>query len=403
MFPPEINSGLMYAGPGSGALTAAASAWHGLAENLTSTGSSVSSVASGLQGPWAGPSAEAMMSAVTPFVSWLHGTAAQATQMGAQATAAASAYETAHSAVVPPPAIAANRAQLMSLIATNFFGQNTPAIMATEHQYEGYWAQDGAAMDTYQAAQQNNMESLQKPTQPPQAANNNSATPAQATDPSNAIAQPLSSDGGSSMAAAPTPPSDGGASSLGDLLGGGADGGLGGAAGQLAGPLSLATVPLRLLTVPFSILIRLLVTLATAGARGGAGAAGAAGLAGAGEGGGADALMANIGEFVDGKLQGAVGTLANHFTTATQAVTAKLGNAASLGQLKVPEAWSTASGVTRAAPVLPDAPASAPSLTSSSFPGGPFGQALMGALSGRGVSGMAAKAPKMIPKPQSGR
>ena len=35
-------------------------------------------------------------------------------------------------ATVPPPVIAANRALLAMLIATNFLGQNTPAIAATE-------------------------------------------------------------------------------------------------------------------------------------------------------------------------------------------------------------------------------------------------------------------------------
>jgi PPE-repeat protein len=43
---------------------------------------------------------------------------------------------------------------LMALIATNFFGQNTPAIMATEAAYVEMWAQDAAAMYGYQAAAQ---------------------------------------------------------------------------------------------------------------------------------------------------------------------------------------------------------------------------------------------------------
>jgi PPE-repeat protein len=32
---------------------------------------------------------------------------------------------------VPPPVVAANRAELMMLVATNFLGQNTPAIAGT--------------------------------------------------------------------------------------------------------------------------------------------------------------------------------------------------------------------------------------------------------------------------------
>ena len=50
---------------------------------------------------------------------------------------------------VPPPVIAANRAQLASLVATNFLGQNTPAIAATEAHYGEMWAQDAAAMYGY--------------------------------------------------------------------------------------------------------------------------------------------------------------------------------------------------------------------------------------------------------------
>ena len=53
---------------------------------------------------------------------------------------------------VPPPLIAANRAQLMALIATNFLGQNTPAIMATEAEYGEMWAQDATAMYNYAAS-----------------------------------------------------------------------------------------------------------------------------------------------------------------------------------------------------------------------------------------------------------
>jgi PPE-repeat protein len=53
---------------------------------------------------------------------------------------------------VPPPVIAANRALLATLIATNFLGQNSPAIAATEAQYMEMWAQDAGAMYGYAAS-----------------------------------------------------------------------------------------------------------------------------------------------------------------------------------------------------------------------------------------------------------
>ncbi len=50
---------------------------------------------------------------------------------------------------MPPTEVAANRSQLASLVATNTFGQNTPAIAATEIQYAEMWAQDALAMEGY--------------------------------------------------------------------------------------------------------------------------------------------------------------------------------------------------------------------------------------------------------------
>jgi PPE-repeat protein len=150
MLPPEINSGRMYAGPGSGPMLAAAAAWDGLAGELYSAATSHQSVVSGLSaGRWLGPSSASMAAAAARYVAWMNTTAAQAEQTAAQAKAAAGAYEAAFAATVPPPVIAANRGLLMALIATNVLGQNTPAIAATETQYTEMWAQDAAAMYGY--------------------------------------------------------------------------------------------------------------------------------------------------------------------------------------------------------------------------------------------------------------
>ena len=149
MLPPEINSVRMYAGPGSGPMIAAATAWDELAAELQAGAASYSSVISGLTAGWQGPSSAAMAAAAAPYVTWMRTTAAQSEQTANQARAAAAAYETAFAATVPPPVIAANRSLLMSLIATNLLGQNTPAIAATEANYAEMWAQDAAAMYGY--------------------------------------------------------------------------------------------------------------------------------------------------------------------------------------------------------------------------------------------------------------
>ncbi|ORX05648.1 hypothetical protein AWC29_10315 [Mycobacterium triplex] len=151
--PPEINSGRMYAGPGSGPMMAAAAGWDALSAELALAASGYNSVVSELtSGPWLGPVSQRMLAAVVPYMTWLSTMAADTEQTAMQARGAAAAFEAAFMATVPPPVIAANRLQLATLIATNFFGQNLPAIAATEAEYAEMWAQDAATMYAYAAA-----------------------------------------------------------------------------------------------------------------------------------------------------------------------------------------------------------------------------------------------------------
>lgn len=46
--PPEVNSALMYAGPGSGPMLAAAAAWEALAAELQTTASTYDALITGL-------------------------------------------------------------------------------------------------------------------------------------------------------------------------------------------------------------------------------------------------------------------------------------------------------------------------------------------------------------------
>ncbi|GFG65219.1 PPE family protein PPE15 [Mycobacterium kubicae] len=150
LLPPEINSGRIYAGPGAGPLLAAATAWSGLSDDLQAAAAGHQSVIDGLTSNiWVGPASASLVAAVTPFIAWLQNSAEEAAEAASQAFAAAAAYEAAFAASIPPPVIAANRALLAVLVATNFFGQNTPAIAATEAQYIEFWAQDAAAMYNY--------------------------------------------------------------------------------------------------------------------------------------------------------------------------------------------------------------------------------------------------------------
>jgi PPE-repeat protein len=195
--PPEINSARMYSGPGSASMLAAASAWNTLAAEMRSAAASYGSVVSGLTSEgWFGPSSLSMAAAAAPYLEWLSATAAQAEQAGAQANAAGAAYESAFAMTVPPAVVAANRAQLSNLVATNLFGQNTAAIAATEAQYAEMWAQDAAAMTGY--ANASSAATQLTPFTAPQSTTNTEG----AADQANTVAQATNTSTGSTTSAA---------------------------------------------------------------------------------------------------------------------------------------------------------------------------------------------------------
>jgi len=175
----------------------AAQAWDSLAGELYTTAREFRSVTQGLSSSWRGPSFAAMAAAAAPYGAWMSAAAGQAQQAASQLRAAVGAYEAAFAAVVPPPVIAANRAQLAALVATNLLGQNTPAIMANEARYAQMWAQDAAVRYGY-AAHSSNAAVLRPFTSPPQTTNpagsaNQAASVAQAArTPAGATARELS-------------------------------------------------------------------------------------------------------------------------------------------------------------------------------------------------------------------
>ncbi|OBH55062.1 hypothetical protein A5685_11315 [Mycobacterium colombiense] len=196
--PPEINSARMYSGPGSESMLAAAAAWNTISAEMRSAAASYESVIAALTSEgWFGPSSTKMSAAVAPFAEWLSTTAAQAEQAGAQANAAAAAYEAAFAATVPPAAIAANRTQLTNLVASNLFGQNTGLIAANEVQYGEMWAQDASAMTSYSTASR--AATQMTPFQQPQSDTTSGGTVQQAAAVVNAASSSSSTSSGQSL------------------------------------------------------------------------------------------------------------------------------------------------------------------------------------------------------------
>jgi len=151
--PPEINSTLIYAGPGPSSFLVAATSWDAVSAELSTAAQNYESVLSALTSlDWKGPAAAAMNAVAQQYQAWLQITAEETRQVAVQARAAAAAYEQALRATVPPMVVATNRIQRATLAATNYVGQNTAAIAALDAQYADYWAQDITAMSSYDAS-----------------------------------------------------------------------------------------------------------------------------------------------------------------------------------------------------------------------------------------------------------
>jgi PPE-repeat protein len=348
--PPEINSGLMYTGPGSGPMLTAAVAWDELAAELYLTASSYGLVISDLTSGWLGPSSAAMAAAAAPYALWITTTAAQAEETGAQAKAAVAAYEAAFMMTVPPPVIAANRALLMALIATNFFGQNTPAIMATEADYIEMWAQDAAAMYGYQAAAQ--AASVLSPF----------AVPAPTTSPaglaaqSEAVAQAISTAAGTSAqtvapftSAMSTPLSFAMSTPLTTVATPDALAELASIASSMSSSSSAS--PLSLLTTVTSSSTAFTSGISLASGTGSATSMSTLGLSAIGSAGSLGGSLGPRSAVLANQIRMLGLTLGDGFSSGTGAsgsglgsaqVTAGVGRAASLGSLSVPHSWAAA-------------------------------------------------------------
>ncbi|ASW91335.1 PPE family protein [Mycobacterium marseillense] len=147
--PPEINSGLMYSGPGAGSMVAAAAAWDKLAAWLCTAAADYRAVTAKLAAHGEGPACSALREAAALYVDWLDANAARSQRAAAQLSAAAGAHEAAFAATVPPPAIAGNRTRRKALVSANWLSQHSAAIADVDTEYDAMWAQNSGAMYAY--------------------------------------------------------------------------------------------------------------------------------------------------------------------------------------------------------------------------------------------------------------
>lgn len=377
VLPPEINSGRMYAGPGSGSMLSAATAWENLAAELNTAAASYDSVTSGLAaGPWTGPAATAMAASAAPYVTWLRGVGVQAETTARQATAAAEAYSTAVAAVVPPPVIAANRVLLKQLVATNFFGQNSPAIAEAERQYAEMWAQDAAAM--YRYASSSAAASALTTFNPPPQTTNAAGQSAQAA----AVAQAGAAAAGNGAATDIF-------SSLISII------------GQISPFTGLATQGLSATMTGWSGTANMLSNVNNG-----------IGLAAfqAENPGGLDEILhppkigpAGLGLGGLGLGKTGLGSAGLGAGLGSVGSSASAGTALKIGALSVPHGWAMPVTLTSAAAPLPAAAVPAAPALAGGVPGGAFGETMLGTLAGRGLGAATSRAAAhrrtVVPRP----
>jgi PPE-repeat protein len=401
LIPPEINSALMAQGAGSGPLLEAATAWDGLAADLEATATQYQTAITNLTtGTWLGPSSAHMAAAAEPYIAWLQSTAAEAAQTGAQAKAAAGAYQTAFASMVPVPVITANRTELMTLVANNFLGQNTGAIAQNEAEYLDMWIQDALGMDTYNLNSTGASAALPAQTAAPMVTSGSQALPA--------AAAPAALDPGTdafltALLNATAALFGGPASGTGSLTSlGGFDAWLPATVSAVAANPTAALLPVQAsyyMGMLGSTPARMFMSSGSGGGAGGASADTLAGMQ--------TSLLDNVSKMVDGKAAGVmtgVGSQLSKWGAGIQAgIQAQMANAMHAGGLSVPHGWHTgAPDMSRAAPLLPTNSVASPSMTTG-LPTSPFSQGLMGALAGRGMSAMGSKvAAKVMPRSPAG-
>lgn len=164
MSPPEVVAATFEAGPGPASVLASQLVWiietinHELAMGLSAINTaSTATQWIGLGGAASTQSATGLNAGLQTLVGWI-------THKVGVTQAAAEAYLLAASTVIPSVVSQTNRDETVALHATNFIGQNTPAIVERDVEYFGeHWPHNSSVGLTYSSVLTGLMSSLGVP------------------------------------------------------------------------------------------------------------------------------------------------------------------------------------------------------------------------------------------------
>jgi len=149
-FTPEINYQLMTSGDLGASLMSAAAAHQSLADMLIAEmiqmGFNTSSTAAV---SWQGPGGQMMVMSAGEFITILEAASLWIQTASQQALEVVAAHQAAVQAMIPAEVAITNRVTQFGLVATNFFGQNTPGINALDAQYGEFWIQNAGQRSVY--------------------------------------------------------------------------------------------------------------------------------------------------------------------------------------------------------------------------------------------------------------
>jgi PPE-repeat protein len=163
--PPEVNHTLMSAGDLGASLVAAAAGYESVADMLMAelTAMGLNTSVTAMVG-WQGPGGAMMQMTAAEFMAVCAAASAWVRIGQVQAAEVAAAHSMALESMIPAEVCLTNRSAQAGLVATNFFGQNTPGIVGLDGEYFGqFWVQNATARTGYGSVVSTSMGALAEP------------------------------------------------------------------------------------------------------------------------------------------------------------------------------------------------------------------------------------------------